>query len=391
MPLSRKGGGGVMHERGTSDEIDVSPRARTEPDRGTPVRIVICWPHLSGYMAACWRALAQRPGVDLHVLAWSTPGGDAPFDNSLVDGAPVRLLDDRERNDAALIREEVSRHRPEVIAIAGWFHPPYVDLALRRHGGAKFLMGMDTPWRGTLRQRLAPYKLRKLIKSIDGIVVAGERAYQYARVLGTPEGRIFRGYYGFDYGAFAPLYERRLATAGGWPKRFGYTGRYAPEKCVPELVSAYRAYRRSVPDPWPLTCCGHGPLKSTLADVEGVEDLGFVQPRDLPDALLRHGASVLPSRYEPWGVVVAEALASGLPVLCTEAVGASVELVRSYHNGLTVAPENVGALARGMRWLHENHARLPEMGLRGRELASAFSARRWAERWQEAAEHVLRA
>ena len=305
------------------------------------MRIVICWPHLSGYMAACWRALAQRPGVDLRVLAWSTPGGDAPFEDALVEGSPVRLLDESERNDAALITKEVSRHRPDVIAIAGWFHPPYVDLALRRHGGAKFLMGMDTPWLGTLRQRLAPIKLRKLIKNIDGAMVAGERAYQYARVLGMPDGRIFRGYYGFDYDAFAPLYEQRLATAEGWPKRFVYTGRYAPEKCVPTLVDAYRDYRKGVPDPWPLTCCGHGPLKSMLTGVEGIEDLGFVQPKDLPEVLLRAGASILPSRYEPWGVVVAEALASGLPVLCTDAVGASVELVRSYHNGLTVAPEDV--------------------------------------------------
>jgi glycosyltransferase involved in cell wall biosynthesis len=158
-------------------------------------------------------------------------------------------------------------------------------------------------------------------------------------------------------------------------------GRYAPEKGLDVLLEAYAQYRQSVADPWPLTCCGKGPLAPLFAGRAGVEERGFIQPADQPAIMEQCGALVLTSTYEPWGVVIAEAAASGLPVLCSEACGASVELLRSYYNGLTVATGDARATAAAMRWLHDNQARLPEMGVRGRELSHAFAAAVWADRW----------
>jgi len=119
----------------------------------------------------------------------------------------------------------------------------------------------------------------------------------------------------------------------------------------------------------------------TLLKGEGIDDRGFVQPDALPELLQTHGVFVLPSRYEPWGVVLAEALSGGLPVVCTEACGASVELVRPYFNGLTVATDDADALARGLRWMHEHVELLPSMGAAGRPIAAAFAATVWAARW----------
>jgi len=52
------------------------------------------------------------------------------------------------------------------------------------------------------------------------------------------------------------------------------------------------------------------PLAGEQTDVH---DKGFVQPSDLPNIFAQAGVFILPSRYEPWGVVIGEALASGLP------------------------------------------------------------------------------
>ena len=89
----------------------------------------------------------------------------------------------------------------------------------------------------------------------------------------------------------------------------------------------------------------------------------------------------MPSRYEPWGVAIAEAAAAGLPILCTEACGASVELVRPYYNGLIVPTDDAQSLADAMIWCHAHRDRLAEFGERGRSLAAAYSADVWAERW----------
>ena len=70
-----------------------------------------------------------------------------------------------------------------------------------------------------------------------------------------------------------------------------------------------------------------------LVGVHGVEMLGFVQPDDLPAVLERAGCLVLPSRFEPWGVVVHEAAAAGLPIVCTPVCGAATRLVLDGYNG----------------------------------------------------------
>ena len=352
--------------------------------------MVLCWAAISGYAAACWRALAARGEVELRVIAFEA--GPAMFDNDIVRGIECRLLNEKEQQDEQLIRSLVLDWRPDVLYTSGWFHPPYKRLMSEPELRAvpKWI-GVDTPWIGTFRQQAARVALRGYVGRMDRVIVAGERAWQYMRRVGVPESRLTRGVYGFDHTALLPLYEQRKSRPGGWPRRFLFVGRYAPEKGIDTLLEAYARYRRDVSDPWPLTMCGGGPLRHLVtAGGPGVEDRGFVQPRDLPPVWGEHGVFILPSRYEPWGVVIAEAAGAGLPVICTEACGASVEIVRSMFNGMTVATGDAGALARAMQWAHVHHGELAEMGGQGQALAAAFSAEAWATRWAEAAREDLK-
>jgi glycosyltransferase involved in cell wall biosynthesis len=117
-----------------------------------------------------------------------------------------------------------------------------------------------------------------------------------------------------------------------------------------------------------------------MAAAPGVTDLGFVQPGDQPAVLREHGAFILPSRYEPWGVVLAEALASGLPAICTTACGAGVELLHPHSNGLLVPPDDPEALAAALRRIHDLGDRLPAMGRRAAAVAPGYAASVWARR-----------
>jgi glycosyltransferase involved in cell wall biosynthesis len=215
------------------------------------------------------------------------------------------------------------------------------------------------------------------------VFVPGERSYQYARFLGVPEDRIRRGTYGVDCDAFAPILARR-ERGGDWPRSFLFMGRYQRAKGLDVLVPAYAAYRSLVRDPWPLVCCGKGELAGLLRGVPGIEDRGFVQPADQPELLAGQGVFVLASRFDPWPLVIPESCAAGLPIVCSNACGSGVELVRPYYNGIQTPTGDVRALAGAMAWMHGAHARLPEMGRRSVELARAYSAGMWATRWHEA-------
>ena len=351
-----------------------------------PIEVVVCWDQISGYMAACWRALSSMPGIRLHVLARQSgaAGMNAEFDDKVMSGISCRLLSVNEHEDDALIARLVIERRPDIVVVPGWYIGPYRRLLSNPSlAGAKMIMAMDTPRKYTWRQWFGRYQFRQYLRRISCLVVAGERSWQLARYLGVPENKILRGVYGIDYAAFAPAYQRRMESPDGWPRRFLFMGRYAPEKGLTSLLNAYQLYRDSVSEPWTLSCCGKGPLSSLLHGATGVEDRGFIQPADQPAVWAEHGALILPSRYEPWGQVIVEACASGLPVICTEACGASVELVRSSFNGTVVPTDDTGALSRAMIKLHSRASELPEMGRRSQVFAAAYGADVWAGRWHE--------
>ncbi len=355
------------------------------------MRVLFCWPNLSGYMGACWRALAKGPGVDLQVLAFG-PGDrtTSAFTESLVADIPCRLLDARERQDEDIVARLAVGFRPDVLVLCGWFHRPYTRLLSRpEFRDVPCVMGMDTPWQGRARQHLARLWLRRLVGRMALVVVSGERSWQYARRLGAPEARIRRGLYGIDAESLFPCHARRLAGDQGWPRRFLYVGRLEPVKGIDVLAQAYTLYRQKAARPWPLSVCGIGPQADLLQRLEGVEYHGFVQPFDLPDIWTRAGAFVLASRFDPWPLVLVEASASGLPVLCTEACGSAVEVVRPFYNGLTVASEDPPALARAMHWIDEHHSELGVFGERSQALAAAYAVEHWARRWHHWLAQVL--
>ena len=340
------------------------------------MKVVFCWTGISGYLSASWQALTRRPEVDVHVVTF---GGLAStdFDQALMEGIPSRLLDEEEREDAALIEEEVVGQSPDVVVVAGWFHRPYRNLAYSsRLRDARFVMGMDTPWEGTWRQRLAPWLLYRYIQRMDHVVVTGERCWQYARRLGVPADDITRGVYGVDYASLSQI--SRGNSASDWPRRFLFVGRYEEEKGVDVLVEAYRRYRESVQDPWSLTCCGKGPLSDLLDRTTGIDNKGFVQPGNMMEVWEQSGAFVLPSRFDPWPLALVESAAAGLPVVCSDACGSAVEVVRSGFNGLKVPTASTDHLTRALCYMHEMHEKLPEWGQRSRQLAAPYSAERWA-------------
>ena len=375
-------------DRRASRPADASLPARVAPalptnGRARNLSVVFCWAEVTGYMAACWQALAKRPGIDVHVLhTRQLFQRQNPFDlDPLLNGiSNQEFSKDTPRIDAWLL-DEVAKRKPDVMVVCGWIFWPYTKLmAAKELEHARVILGMDSPWRGTAVQRLSRWRLRNIVAHSDMVVTAGERSAEYARHMGVEIDRIRSGYYGFDYDRFSPAADHRAPT-GKWPRHFLFVGRYVPQKDLVTLTKAYAEYRAGVADPWGLTCCGSGPDAHLLRDQPGVNDRGFTQPGEQAEIFAQHGAFVLASNFEPWGVVLAEAAASALPLICTTACGAGLDLVRQGENGLLVEPGDVAGLARAMRWMHDHESQLAVMGRRGQDLAKSFSADAWAERW----------
>jgi glycosyltransferase involved in cell wall biosynthesis len=332
-------------------------------------------------MAACWRELSKRRGVNLFVIALRPEPKNLTFSPDLFEQIPGKLLANEQIENREIIAKLVIEQAPHVLVLPGWRYRSYVSIAFdSRLQGVRRIMMMDNPRSHSLRQAFGKLRLRSYLRKMDFIFVAGERSWQLAKYLAIPEIKIRRGTYGIDYDLFSKCFERRRDAPLGWPRRFLFIGQYIQRKGIDLLLDAYSLYRSKVADPWPLRCCGEGVLSNILSDKPGLENVGFIQPHQLIAQMEDCGVLILPSRSDAWPIVIAEACASGLPIIATENCGSIVELVRYMYNGLTVPTGDVKGLSDALIYMHQSYHNLPAMGRRSREMAAPYAAEFWADR-----------
>jgi glycosyltransferase involved in cell wall biosynthesis len=131
-----------------------------------------------------------------------------------------------------------------------------------------------------------------------------------------------------------------------------FVGNLVPTKNIALLLRAYAGVHATIA--MPLTIVGDGPLRpsltalaATLGIADQVHFLGVQSRAEVADLMARAVALVLPSFSEGWGVVVAESLACGTPVVASR-VGGVPEIVGSDDGGVLVPPGDEAALAAGL-------------------------------------------
>ena len=144
------------------------------------------------------------------------------------------------------------------------------------------------------------------------------------------------------------------------PAEILFAGRLSPEKGIQELVEACRGLN--------LVVAGDGPLRDLVP-----EALGFLSSAELAERYRRAAVVVCPSRSEGFGIVCAEAMAHGRPVVAT-AVGGLQELVQHARTGFLVEPGNPAALRVALKLLLKDPALRRRLG----ENARADVAERFA-------------
>lgn len=114
-----------------------------------------------------------------------------------------------------------------------------------------------------------------------------------------------------------------------------------------------------------------------------IDYAGFQAPDELPRFFQRADLFVLPSRYDGWGVVVNQALGAGLPMICSDAVGAADDLIQPGLNGDIFPSGDANALANALTQYLKQPALIQAAGqaslVRAVDWSPAVGARRWGE------------
>lgn len=343
------------------------------------MKVVICNMGYSGYWVACWRELMKH--VELVVI---TPQTRYPYSEETTKGLPIRILSAEEMDSPSSVAKIVVVENPDVLVVGGWTSRVFSSLVYHRslQSVTKVLI-VDSAWEGSWRQIFSRFRLWRYVRQFDGIIVGGERGRKFARWIGFRADKIFRSIYGYDADAFKTCHAKRMMKSS-WPRRFCFVGRLVPVKGLSVLKDAYGRYRERVANPWPLDCYGTGILMDSLGEEEGVTIKGFLDPCDLPQALVGEGVFIFPSLREPWGVALVEAAGAGLPIICSDMVTSGDDVVRQGRNGYIVKTGDAKSLCKAMIAMHSRYAELPQMGEESMRLAKDFSPMVWCRRWMEA-------
>jgi glycosyltransferase involved in cell wall biosynthesis len=147
-----------------------------------------------------------------------------------------------------------------------------------------------------------------------------------------------------------------------------YVGRDWPRKGGDTLIEAFRAVRERVPEAT-LQIVGTGEAPS---GEPGVEVMGTIRDRARIAELYRQcRVFCLPSRYDPYGLSISEAMAYGAPCVVTR-VGALDEVVIDGETGLVVPKDDGAALAAALERLLEDAPYAARLGKAGRERVERF-------------------
>lgn len=394
-------------------------------------RLAIVFDNLGPYHVA--RLRAARDLFDLSVIEYQDQSNDyswsrSDFRNDLnlktLLTAGTRLTNAESRR---LVCRQLDLLLPDVVAVPGWSHHASfaaLDWCTRHY--VPVIMMSDSTELDAMRVAWRERVKSSLLRLAATCLVAGSRHRDYVVKLGFPEESVFLGYDAVDNEYFFSRAEearlRKLGDRSAPPELkspepkgsdqqteakpnldlpesfFLASARFIEKKNLPQLLLAYARYRGLCPQPsaisnqrshqpWSLVLLGDGPLRFQLNHLVSELRLqgsvympGFKQYDELGSYYGLAEAFVHASTTDQWGLVVNEAMASGLPVLVSNRCGCAADLVQEGCNGFTFDPFDVNQLASLMHRITgmEQSVRR-KMGLQSQKIIAHWDTDRFAQ------------
>lgn len=337
-------------------------------------RVLFLYTELAEYFLACLQVM-QPEEYEVHVVRWPV-NKEAPFAFRSLEH--IHMHDRDQWATEEQLTAWVQDLHPHVVFTSGWVDKGYLAVNRMLNGQVPTVLLLDNHWSGSFKQQLARLLSGRLIhRYFSHAWVPGAYQHTFARKLGFKPDRIREDFYCADTALFDGFYAKRPADAD--PKRLLFVGRYLDFKGIFDLWQVFAELHGEGFSDWELWCAGSGDLWDQRVEHPAIKHYGFVQPAELEHLVLGSSAFVLPSHKEPWGVVIHEMAAAGLPLVCSNAVGAATRFVEEGHNGFMHAPADLGALKAALKKLMvASPTERQAMGRHSRKLAESLTPQHWS-------------
>lgn len=365
-------------------------------------RIVVITEIIAPYRIPVLNALAQIPNIDPKVIflaendrrlrEWHVYKEELQFSYQVLSSWRVPLP-----NSSLLLNwgmtAALRSYSPEAIVCGGYNDPADWQAWLwARRNGVPFFSWVEsnTHDRRTGTAVVESLK-RRFLRGCRGVVVPGKASANYVESLGVTSDAVFTAPNAVDNN----LYTNGAAQIRAQPdlprstlalpeRYFLFVGRLVPEKGVFDLLDAYGRLAVEIRERVALVLVGEGgargelEMKARTIAPGRIMFRGFKQRNQLIAEYALAELFIFPTHTDPWGLVVNEAMACGLPVIVTDVAGCSKDLIEEDGNGYVVPARDPAELARAMAAIVCNRERRARMGKRSLEIIANYSPERCA-------------
>ena len=290
------------------------------------------------------------------------------------------------------------RYKPDVIVTTEFNPQTLCALIYARLFRSKVIIQSElTRHTGTGRRA----SRKRLVQSCDGFVAGSSETKKFLCDLGAKPEAVFISFQIPDVLAWKSLVEEEKksrdilrAELGLKGKVFLYVGRIEPHKGLHLLLKAFQSNAGMMQDA-SIVLVGSGSEEGKLKEYCEQNNLsgrvifaGYKQPVELPRYYAAADVFAFPTLWEPFGIVVGEALASGLPVICSSFAGAA-DLVQEGKNGYVLNPRDTEKFAAVLSSLVMDDDLLKSLKQGALESIENFTVERNAEQFLRAIDFTM--
>ncbi len=358
-------------------------------------KLAIIAPNCFYYQAEMFRQLANHPRIDLTVYFCSDEGlhsedvsglfgsdSDWGFGEDILQGYKSKFLKNYSPWPSHLnsliglmnwdIWSEIKKTRPDGIVVMGWMNPTWwlAVLASIRFQ-IPYLLMTDANVHTERSMPKVKRWVRKLVlgrlyfRYAAGFLCSGFRNRELYRLYDVPKEKLFPFAYSWGYGSLFVSARELIPQKTQLREELGipqdgfvilFCGRLRKEKNLIQLLNAYHRLERPHKA---LIFVGDGNLKKSLMDHVGSSHIdsvffpGFQRRDEIAKYYAISDVLVLPSERETWGMVVNEGMCFGLPVVVSDAVGASDDMVINGQNGFCYNSSDTDGLFHSIKQIAE--------------------------------------
>jgi glycosyltransferase involved in cell wall biosynthesis len=368
---------------------------------------VVYWNNIPApYMVERFDALARRGNLDFEAWFSARTESDRSWK---VDEAqwqfPYRYLPSVELGRSALaLPAPLLRGRAPDVLVSLYAGADFLaGSTLARRRGARVAFWVEVTYDAWVRRRRWKEAVKaRILPAADGILTAGDDGHSFARRYGVSDDRIHHVPHVVDFERLArgarlaeDERDRLRDELGVRGVTFVYVGRLWGGKGLTYLLEAFGALQARDVGEVSLLIVGDGSDEDELrgrARAQGLRNAvfcGFQGEDVLPRLYAASDVFVFPTLGDPFGMVVLEAMACGLPVVATTAAGEISDRVVDGVNGFLVAPGSSDQLLERMTVLARDEDLREAMGAASVDKVARQSPDAWADAFERALDEIL--